>query len=93
MVAGVSVIDQQAMSQAGPGHGVLPPGRQGQAITLERLLNKIKHRQEKTGNFRLNSGAHIFVMNIDTPKNKPDSIVEFDVLAFCTLCRAAAPLV
>ena len=88
MFAPVTVAQQQAMIAAGPGSGNLP----GDAvqITLERLLNKVKHRHHQSANFRIEASRHIFVINVDRPNKMPDSIAEFDVSDFCTHCIQAA---
>lgn len=88
MTSPVTTAEQQAMVAAGPGQGELP--RQSAQITLERLLNKIKHRHHQSANFRIQNGRHIFVINVDTANNNPDSIAEFDVINFCARCRGAA---
>lgn len=81
---------QSALITAGPGNGALPGA--GAPITLEKLLNKIKHRHHNSANFRIDgTGRHIFLINVDKPNQSPDSIVEFDVIQFCAHCRAAAP--
>ena len=84
----VSSTQQRAMIDAGPGCGQLP--QPGAEITLEKLLNKIKHRHHQSGNFRIEAGRHIFVINVDRPDKTPDSIVEFDVEGFCARCAEAA---
>lgn len=88
MSSPVTLDQQNAMIAAGPGNGKLP----GDAvqITLERLLNKVKHRHHQSANFRIQAGRHIFVINVDRPNRTPDSIAEFDVIDFCTHCRQAA---
>lgn len=88
MFSPVTSIQQQLMVSAGPGNGKLP----GQAtkITLEKLLNKIKHRHHLETNFRIDSSRHIFVINVNKPNQNPDSIVEFDVRSFCNHCKKAA---
>jgi hypothetical protein len=84
--------DQASLIACGPGNGTLPG--QGTSITLEKLLNKIKHRQKDAENFRIDqTGRHIFLMTVDKPNQTPDSIVEFDVLNFCEHCRTASPSV
>ncbi len=83
MSSPVTSVQQQAMINAGPGQGQLPG--QPVQITLEKLLNKIKHRHHKSANFRIQAGRHIFVINVDTPNRTPDSIAEFDVAdSVCT---------
>lgn len=82
----VSREQQTALSQLGPGYGRLPFF--GQPISLEKLLNKIKHRRPDIANFRVsNSGEHYFIIAIDKLNQQPDSIVEFIVGDFCNNCR------
>jgi hypothetical protein len=88
MTSPVTAAQQQAMVAAGPGLGQTPG--QPVQITLERLLNKIKHRHHQSANFRIQLGRHIFVINVDKPNRTPDSIVEFDVIEFCGHCANAA---
>jgi len=88
MFSPVTDIQQKAMIAAGPGQGQLPGS--GTQITLERLLNKVKHRHHQSANFRIQAGRHIFVINVDTLKRTPDSIAEFDVGDFCTYCGQVA---
>ena len=87
-ISPVTAEQQQAMIAAGPGHGRLPG--QASQITLQRLLNKIKHRHHQSANFRIQAGRHIFVFNVDTPDKTPDSIAEFDVAEFCAHCSRVA---
>jgi hypothetical protein len=89
MVAPVTRIQQQALLALGPGQGQLPIV--GSAVTLEKLLNKIKHRHHTSGNFRIDSSErHVFLFNVDKPNQTPDAIVEFIVSDFCSHCRAVA---
>ena len=88
MFSPVTLAQQQAMIAAGPGNGNLPGG--AVQITLERLLNKVKHRHHQSANFRIQGGRHIFVINVDKPNKLPDSIAEFDVSDFCAHCGQAA---
>jgi hypothetical protein len=88
MCSPVTVAQQQAMIAAGPGHGKVPGG--AVQITLERLLNKVKHRHHQSANFRIQADRHIFVINVDKSNRTPDSIVEFDVNDFCAHCGQAA---
>lgn len=85
-VAPVSTADQAAVTSVGPGFGRLPEGRQPSLISLEKTLNKIKHRNRTFLNFRIESGHHKFIVC----PNRPNSIVEFDVVEFCNLCRDAS---
>lgn len=88
MSSPVTVEQQRAMISAGPGNGKIP-GSPVQ-ITLDRLLNKIKHRHHQSANFRIQADHHIFVINVDKPNKTPDSIVEFDVSEFCNHCAQVA---
>ena len=89
IIGSVTLPQQQNMINNGPGNGVLPSV--GSPITLEKLLNKIKHRHHQSANFRIENDKHIFVINVDKPNKKPDSIVEFDVLEFCEHCNNVTP--
>jgi hypothetical protein len=88
MTSPVTSAQQHAMVSAGPGQGQIPG--QPVSITLEKLLNKIKHRHHQSANFRIDNGRHVFVINVDKPNKTPDSIVEFDVLEFCLHCKDVA---
>ena len=90
MLSPVSREQQQAITNAGAGEGALPDT--GISITLEKLLNKIKHRHHASTNFRIDdTGRHILLMNVDKLDHSPDCIVEFDVLEFCEHCRMVVP--
>jgi hypothetical protein len=90
MLSPVSREQQQAIMNAGAGEGALP--NSGISITLEKLLNKIKHRHHTSSNFRIDAtGGHFLLINVDKPDHSPDSIVEFDVLEFCKNCRMVVP--
>jgi hypothetical protein len=90
-VTGVSVGDQQSIVSAGPGNGHVPINA-GTAVTLslDRLLNKIKHRNPKLMNFRISSSQHIFLICPEHTSGGPEGIYEFNVEEFCRQCRAAA---
>ena len=89
LLGSVTLTQQQDMINSGPGNGALPSA--GSSITLEKLLNKIKHRHHQSANFRIENDKHIFVINVDKPNKTPDSIVEFDVLEFCEHCNNVTP--
>lgn len=81
----VTRVQQDNLATAGPGNGVLP--FVGVELTMEKLLNKIKHRRTNSANFRIaTSGEHIFLIGVDKPNRQPDSIVEFVVSDFCRHC-------
>ncbi|WP_460928824.1 hypothetical protein [Pseudomonas sp. MC6] len=84
----VSRVQQDDLSK-GPGNGGLPFS--GSALSLEKLLNKIKHRRLSSSNFRIGiNGEHIFIVGVDKPDRLPDSIVEFVVSDFCKHCSDVA---
>lgn len=88
MTSPVAAAQQRAMVDAAPGQGQLPSN--ANPITLGTLLNKIKHRHHQSGNFRLQSGRHIFFINVDKLNGSPDSIAKFDVEELCTHRRLSA---
>lgn len=90
-VTGISRAEQQAMVSAGPGRGRVP-ANVGTAVrlTLDRLLNKIKHRNRRLINFRIEAGRHIFLICPEQTSGGAEGIYEFDVEDFCRRCSAAA---
>jgi hypothetical protein len=90
-VTGVTAREQTDMVALGPGNGRIPAGVGTPVdLTLERLLNKIKHRNHRLINFRIESGRHIFLICPEKSNGKPEGISEFDVADFCDHCKAAA---
>lgn len=88
-VSPVTRAEQDALYAQGPGNGMLPFA--GSPLTMEKLLNKIKHRRTNSTNFRISpSGEHIFLVGVDNPSRQPDSIVEFVVGGFCKHCHEVA---
>ena len=82
----VTRIQQDSLAAQGAGNGQLP--HPGTPLTMERLLNKIKHRRPGSTNFRVGSaGEHIFIVGADDQRQRPDSIVEFIVGEFCQHCN------
>ncbi|MCK0538034.1 hypothetical protein [Alcanivorax quisquiliarum] len=91
-VSPVTRTEQDDLASQGPGNGVLPSA--GSFISMEKLLNKIKHRRTNSSNFRVGaSGEHIFLIGVDKPNRQPDSIVEFVVGDFCQHCSDIAALI
>ncbi len=88
----VTRAEQANIAILGPGNGVLPTA--GSPLTMEKLLNKIKHRGHDYANFRVGSnGEHIFIITADKPNQQPDSIVEFVVSDFCEHCMNVAAVI
>jgi len=90
--APVTRMEQANIATIGPGNGVLPTS--GSPITMEKLLNKIKHRRHDYANFRIGpNGEHVFIIAVDWPNHQPDSIVEFVVSDFCEHCISIAEVI
>jgi hypothetical protein len=90
-VTDVTLADQVAMADAGPGYGRLPLNVGSPVdLSLERLLNKVKHRNKSLMNFRIANGRHIFVVCPEHTSGGAEGISEFDVQDFCKQCKAAA---
>ena len=94
MVSPVTRNDQIAVRSAGPGNGRLPANVGVTVdISIEKTLNKIKHRHPTIANFRIQGDRHIFVICPDKPGGSgPDSVVEFDVDQLCNQCRRLSTL-
>lgn len=91
-VSPVTRAEQDNLATQGPGNGALPSA--GSFISMEKLLNKIKHRRTNSSNFRIgSSGEHIFIIGVDKPNRQPDAIVEFVVGEFCKHCFNIAKLI
>ena len=85
-VTNVTRQQQHDLANLGPGNGSLP--LQGISISMERLLNKVKHRRPDCINFRVGTQKdHYFLMAVDKPNKSPDSIIEFVVADFCKHCE------
>ncbi|OTG93580.1 hypothetical protein B9T24_14000 [Acinetobacter sp. ANC 4654] len=61
-------------------------------LEYEKLLNKIKHRNENQVDFRFDDQNHILVFGVDGYKNQPQSIVEVNITNFCNLSRKIASI-
>lgn len=73
------------------GQGAMPTSATPIALTLERALNKLKHRDTTVLNFSLpSSGGHILYLFTKAGIGQPDSISEIDVVGFCSACKSAA---
>jgi hypothetical protein len=75
---------------AAPGNAILPASALITDISLEKALNKVKHRHPSAMNFRIDADRHIFVFCALSTNGSLESIVELDVLSFCEKCRDAA---
>lgn len=73
------------------GSGAMPAGVTPVPLTLEKALNKLKHRDTVAINFSLlASGGHILYLFTNGGMGQPDSISEISVSGFCAACKSAA---
>ena len=73
------------------GQGAMPTGVTLTPLSLEKALNKLKHRDTVALNFSFNaSGSHILYIFTYAGMGQPDSISEIDVASFCNACKFAA---
>lgn len=73
------------------GQGAMPINATPIALTLEKALNKLKHRHTIALNFSLpSSGSHILYIFTSAGMGQPDSISEIDIVRFCSACKSAA---
>ncbi|KAA8735542.1 hypothetical protein F4V57_01740 [Acinetobacter qingfengensis] len=67
-----------------PGNARIRVGKITKPISLNKLLNKMKHRIPNCLNFRIENGDHILVIGADAFLRQPECIVEFKVEKFCS---------
>lgn len=69
----------------------MPANASAGELTLEKALNRLKHRDAIALNFSFpSSGSDIFYLFTNSNMGQWDSISEIDVLRFCTACKSAA---
>lgn len=85
-----SVADVALYEKILPGFGAMPPGTQS-PITLERSLNKIKHRANGSEKFSVsNTTDHfLYVLTLASMQN-PTTVAAIDMQLFCQMCKEAA---
>jgi hypothetical protein len=73
------------------GSGAMPTGVVPVPLTLEKALNKLKHRDTVAINFSLSaSGGHALYIFTGAGMGQLASISEIDVSVFCAACKTAA---
>lgn len=73
------------------GQGTMPTGVTPTPLTLDKALNKLKHRDTVALNFSLPaSGSHILYLFTNAGMGQPDSISEIEIASFCSACKSAA---
>ncbi|MFM5738593.1 hypothetical protein ACET6T_07635 [Aeromonas veronii] len=71
--------------------GTLPIGRDITQLTLEKALNKLKHRDTAALRFLLPSEeGHFIYIYTKAGMGQPDTISEINISLFCDACKAAA---
>lgn len=74
-----------------PGVGAMPIGCTPTPLTLDKALNKLKHRDTVALNFSLPPGAgHTLYLFTNAGMGQSASLSEIDVSAFCAACQTAA---
>jgi hypothetical protein len=73
------------------GQGAMPAGSTLTLLTLDKALNKLKHRDTIAFNFTLPSGGgHTLYLFTKAGMGQPDTLSEIDVAVFCDTCKSAA---
>ncbi len=76
------------------GHGAMPVGMTFTKLTLEKALNKLKHRDTNLVNFTVSDdGDHTLFIFTKAGMGCPDSLSSFNVRKFCDSCKAAADVI
>lgn len=87
----VTPTDRTWFSGLPQGQGAMPTSATPIPLTLEKALNKLKHRDTVALNFSLPaSGSHILYIFTNAGMGQPDSISEIDIVSFCSVCKLAA---
>ena len=91
MISGVTPADRMWFLNLSQGAGSMPAGSAPTLLTLEKALNKLKHRDLVAINFSLPaSGGHTLYLFTNAGMGQLDSLSEIHVSAFCTACKSAA---
>lgn len=71
--------------------GAMPIGSISTPLTLEKALNKLKHRDTTVLKFSLPpDGGHFIYIYTKAGMGQPDSISEINISIFCTACKSAS---
>ena len=91
LINNISVSDSDLFISQATGSAHLPSGTTTQPLTLEKALNKLKHRDTVKTNFSLPSlGGHKLYILTKGGMGQPDSLSEIDMTIFCSVCKAAS---
>lgn len=87
----VTVNERSWFLTLSQGRGAMPIGSVLVPLTLEKALNKLKHRDTIAFNFTLPAaGGHILYLFTKAAMGQPDTISEINVSDFCDACKSAA---
>lgn len=87
----ISSADSSWFSSLAQGLGSMPAGASPSPLTLQKALNKLKHRDTIALNFALPPGAgHTLYVFTKAGMGQLESLSEIDVPNFCAACRTAA---
>lgn len=87
----VSAADRLWFLNLVQGAGAMPTGCTPTPLTLDKALNKLKHRDTVAFNFSLPAGAgHTLYLFTNAGMRQSDSLSKIDVSAFCAACKTAA---
>jgi hypothetical protein len=91
IINNISAADRLWFLNLAQGAGAMPAGCPQTPLTLDKALNKLKHRHTVAFNFSLPaSGGHTLYLFTNAGMGQPDSLSEIDVSIFCSTCKTAA---
>lgn len=88
---GVKKKDKDSFTESKPGESILPSGFGPKVLTLEKALNKLKHRNVESMNFLISEpSGHQLVVFTHKAMGQPDAISVITIEDFCNACKVAA---
>lgn len=91
LVGSVTPADRSRFLSLPQGQGAIPAGSTPTPLTLDKALNKLKHRDTIAFNFTLPvSGGHTLYLFTKAGMGRPDTLSGIDVAVFCSVCKSAA---
>lgn len=91
IINNVSVANRLWFLSLVKGAGAMPTGCNPTSLTLDKALNKLKHRDTVEFNFSVPAGVgHSLYLFTNAGMGQLDSLSEIDVAAFCAACKTAA---
>ena len=84
-------VDAAWFEALNQGAGSFPAGASVSSLSLERGLNKLKHRSIAGVNFSVTSTAlHTLFVDTLAGQGQPRTLSEIDIDKFCDACKKAA---